>query len=45
MHLTVDAICPAAACQVAGWNFTRAEWSQYLPDGKPCRASCPRFPT
>ena len=31
------------SCQIAGRNFTRAEWSQYFPD-ETYRATCPQWP-
>jgi WD40 repeat protein len=32
-----------AACEVAGRNFTRLEWSQYFPD-QPYRKTCDQWP-
>jgi hypothetical protein len=31
------------ACQIAGRNFTQAEWTQYFPD-EPYRITCPQWP-
>jgi class 3 adenylate cyclase/WD40 repeat protein/RecA/RadA recombinase len=35
----------AKACEVAGRNLTRDEWTRYLPTGAPYRATCPQFPS
>jgi WD40 repeat protein len=31
------------ACQIAGRNFTQAEWQEYFP-GEPYRLTCPQWP-
>lgn len=33
-----------AACVLAGRNLTRTEWSTYLGNGEPYRATCPAYP-
>ncbi len=35
---------PAVACERAGRNLTRDEWSRYMPAGEPYRPTCPQFP-
>ena len=35
---------PAIACERAGRNLTRAEWTQYLPSGEPYHITCPQLP-
>jgi hypothetical protein len=32
-----------AACEIAGRNFTQAEWQEYFP-GEPYRTTCPQWP-
>jgi DNA-binding SARP family transcriptional activator/class 3 adenylate cyclase/WD40 repeat protein/energy-coupling factor transporter ATP-binding protein EcfA2 len=32
------------ACRIAGRNFTRSEWAQYLPS-QPYRVTCPQWPS
>jgi hypothetical protein len=33
----------AYACRVAGRNFSKAEWAEFVPD-RPYRSTCPDFP-
>ncbi|HMK10068.1 MAG TPA: WD40 repeat domain-containing protein, partial [Acidimicrobiales bacterium] len=48
-HLTLWDMDPAVwrqrACEAAGRNLTRAEWTRYLPEGEPYHVTCPQYPS
>ncbi len=38
------AVWRVRACEAAGRNLTRDEWTKFLPEGEPYHVTCPQYP-